>query len=56
MKKKSILEGKRILIVDDEPDVLESLEQLLTMCEVDKASTFEEAKEKLEKKWFDIVM
>ena len=56
MKNISILEGKRILIVDDEPDVLESLEQLLTMCEVETASTFEEAKEKLETKWFDIAI
>ncbi|MBW1802510.1 MAG: response regulator [Deltaproteobacteria bacterium] len=56
MDKKSMLEGKRILIVDDEPDVLESLEQLLVMCDIDKASTFEEAKKKLETKWFDIVI
>jgi DNA-binding NtrC family response regulator len=29
------LKGKRILIVDDEPDVLEALGELLDMCEID---------------------
>lgn len=37
------LHGKRILIVDDEPDVLETLEASLSMCDVVKATTFEEA-------------
>ena len=48
MEKKNMLDGKRILIVDDEPDVLESLVELLSMCQVTKASTFDEAKEMLE--------
>lgn len=38
-----ILENKRLLIVDDEPDILETLEELLDMCQADTASTFEEA-------------
>ena len=42
MSDSSLLDGKKILIVDDEPDVLEVLEELLSMCEVVKASTFEE--------------
>jgi len=33
----SLLEGKRVLIVDDEPDVSETLEGLLSICEVKKA-------------------
>jgi CheY-like chemotaxis protein len=41
---KDYLTGKRVLIVDDEEDVLDSLEDLLTMCKVMKASSFEEAK------------
>ena len=45
MAGKNYLDGKRILIVDDEPDILETLEELLSMCEVVKASTFEEAEE-----------
>lgn len=38
-----ILEGKRILIVDDEPDILETLEELLDVCQTDSASSFESA-------------
>ena len=46
------LEGKRILIVDDELDVLETLSELLSMCHVVEASTFEVAKERLESEPF----
>ncbi|MGD2124497.1 MAG: response regulator [Desulfobacteraceae bacterium] len=56
MEKKSLLEGKRILIVDDEPDVLETLEELLTMCKISKASTFEEAKKLLATEKLDIAI
>lgn len=56
MTKNSWLAGKRILVVDDEPDVLESLVDLLSMCDVVKASTFEEAKELLETQNFDITI
>ena len=41
------LPNKRILIVDDEPDVLESLKELLPMCDVVEASNFEDGKELL---------
>jgi CheY-like chemotaxis protein len=51
-----LLDGKRVLIVDDEPDVLETLAQLLPMCDVKKASTFEGAKELIEKEEFDIAV
>ncbi len=56
MATKSLLEGKRILIVDDEPDVLETLEELLSMCEVTKASSFEEAKRLLEYEYFEMAI
>lgn len=56
MGKEERLRGKRILIVDDEPDVLETLEELLSMCEVVKATNFEEAKEKLETEYFDMTV
>jgi DNA-binding NtrC family response regulator len=52
----NILDGKSVLIVDDEPDVLETLEQLLPMCRIGKASSFSEAKELLEAQPFDIVI
>jgi DNA-binding NtrC family response regulator len=56
MSEKSLLEGKRVLIVDDEKDVLDSLEQLLFMCEVAKATDFESAKALLESRDFDIAV
>lgn len=56
MSEKSLLDGKRILIVDDEPDVLETLEELLPMCDVAKASTFDQAKELLETQYFDMAI
>jgi hypoxanthine-guanine phosphoribosyltransferase len=43
MEEKSRLMGKRVLIVDDEMDVLETLAELLSMCTVTKASSFNEA-------------
>lgn len=51
-----LLDGKRVLLVDDEPDVLGILEDLLTMCEIEKAHSFHEAKEKLEDQRFDMAI
>ncbi|MBW2608882.1 MAG: response regulator [Deltaproteobacteria bacterium] len=56
MVKNDLLDGKRILIVDDEPDVLETLEELLPMCDVVKASSFDEAKNLLETQYFDMAI
>ena len=53
---KNLLKGKSILIVDDEPDVLDTLEQMLTMCKTTRATTFGEAKELLENRDFDIAV
>jgi len=55
---KNLLNEKRIkiLIVDDEPDVLETLEDLLPMCEVTSASTFEEASDLLDNQYFDMAI
>ena len=50
MSEYDYLGGKRILIVDDEPDVLDSLEELLSMCEVTKASNFIDAENYLRNK------
>jgi len=52
----NLLEGLRILVVDDEQDILQTLEQLLDMCIVVKASTFDEAKERIEGEYFDMAI
>ena len=56
MSREKILEGKKILAVDDEPDVLDSLEGLLPMCRLSKATGFASAKEALEKETFDLLI
>lgn len=56
MSDPTLLNYKRVLIVDDEPDVLDTLEQLLPMCDVVRASTFEEAKSILETQYFDMAI
>jgi CheY-like chemotaxis protein len=55
-EKEKTLEGKRILIVDDERDVLETLEELLPMCNLVKAATFDEGKTALESQDFDLAI
>jgi DNA-binding NtrC family response regulator len=52
----NMLSNKRILIVDSEPDVLESLEELLDVSIIDTTSDFETAKKMLEKKSYDAVI
>jgi len=54
--KNDLLEGKRVLIVDDESDVFETLEELLPMCSLVEASTFEEARSHLVQESFDITI
>jgi len=49
----SALEGKKILIVDDEPDVLETLIELLDDCVVDTAASFESARKLLDRENYD---
>ena len=51
-----ILEGKNILIVDDEPDILEALEEYLEVAILHKASSYEEAVEILETKDLDLAV
>ncbi|MCP4370023.1 MAG: response regulator, partial [Deltaproteobacteria bacterium] len=56
MNKNDLLAGKKVLIVDDEPDVLETLSELLEMCNITEASSFEEAKELLENHHFELAI
>ncbi|HOP48525.1 MAG TPA: response regulator [Desulfobacteraceae bacterium] len=54
MGESEYLDGKKILIVDDEEDVLESLEELLPMCVISTASNREEALNLMETQAFDL--
>jgi len=56
VSKKDLIDGQRILIVDDEPDILKTLEELLPMCDLTTATTFEEGKECLERQEFDLAI
>lgn len=56
MNAKEIIKGKRVLIVDDEADVLEVLAELLDNCKVDTAGSFAAAKELLESNRYDLVI
>ena len=56
MSEQEMLKDKRILIVDDEPDVAETLEELLTDCNITKAFNFEDAKKLFETQEFDIAI
>ncbi len=47
MANDDILKGKKILVVDDEPDILETLKEILEECDVETATTFESAEELL---------
>jgi len=51
-----ILKGKKIFIVDDEPDVLEQLIELLDICIVDTAPSFETAQKFLNKNIYDVAI
>ncbi len=56
----SILNGTRILAVDDEPDVLNILEEEIRIaapkCRFEKATTYEEAAQKIESRNYDVVV
>ena len=52
----SLLNGKKILVVDDEPDILSVLVDILDMCMVVQAATFEEGKALLESQVFDVAI
>lgn len=56
MNPEKMLRGKRVLVVDDEKDVLETLVGLLDMCKLDVALSFEEGKKHLETNEYDIAI
>jgi len=53
MPEADLLQGKRILIVDDEEDILDTLKDFLDMCTVDSAPDFETATKFLDRYEYD---
>jgi DNA-binding NtrC family response regulator len=51
-----ILEGKRILVVDDEPDILETVAEVLSSSHVVTAGSFEQARERIGGESFHLVI
>jgi len=56
MNATKILEEKKLLIVDDEPDVVESIKELLDMCNIDTAADFETGEKLLNQNKYDIAV
>jgi len=56
MSERKLLNGKRVMAVDDEQDILDTLVDLLPMCELVTASSFEKARELLESQQFDLAI
>ncbi len=53
---KKMIERKRVLIVDDEQDVLDSLIELLDICRLDTAQSFDEGKRLMEENDYDVAI
>ena len=56
MNEKNLLKDKKILVVDDEQDILDTLEDLLPMCQVKKATNADDAAKLLDSDSFDIAI
>ena len=56
MNEKDILKGKKVLVVDDEPDVLDTISEMLDVCEVHKAGNFESGLQMLLNHHYDAVI
>ncbi len=55
-EKQSFLKGKHILVVDDEPDILETIEELLEEAHVDTARDYASASEKIKTRPYDLAV
>ena len=56
MSSKGVLKDKAILVVDDEPDILQTVEELLDMCLVHKAADYNTASQHILSYTYDIVI
>jgi len=54
--KKSYLEGKRILVVDDEVDILDTVEDALDIAQIERAQDFQTALEKISQTEYDLAI
>jgi len=52
----SILKGKNILAVDDEEDILETIEDILDEADVDRASDYKSASKKIKENLYDLAV
>lgn len=55
-ERKSDLEGMRILVVDDEEDVLDTIEAELEFSRLEKASDYDAAKKRIESESYDLAI
>lgn len=51
-----ILAGKRILAVDDEPEILDLIREALNQCDVSTAASFEDGEQLIQTQDFDLVL
>ena len=56
LMKKSYIQDKTILVVDDEKDVLEGIEEILGMADVDTSKDYKTASEKISQNKYDLVI
>jgi len=56
MSELTFLAGKSILAVDDEEDILETIEDILDGCKVDTARDYDSASDKINQKAYDLVI
>jgi DNA-binding response OmpR family regulator len=55
-EKESFLKGLRILAVDDEEDILETIEEILDEARVDTARDYQSASQKIKKQKYDLAI
>ncbi len=56
MDPEKVIRGKKVLIVEDEKDVIEVLMELLDVCKIDAATSFEAGKKLLKENDYDIAI
>lgn len=56
MEKENILKDRKILVVDDEPDILETIEELLDQYSLDTAASYEAAEKLLNQNPYDLAI